>query len=275
MSVDARVRRVERAVLCIERRLFEPLRAADVADAAGGSVSELHRLFSDVYGLPMMAYARGRRLTEAARMLAAHPDREVGEVAVRTGYGSQAAFTRAFKARFGLTPGDFQRRRPVSTRELDPADVGALLHRDALDAAARLTWLTDDLVLDGLVDEIAGRAAEDYVAVAAALRDRVGDREAVGMVHPTEDGAARYFLGVEGAPDLPHTATLPAGLYAVVEHRGDLAYVNETLAFLSDAWGTDLLTVADRPHAERFRLGTLDEPSPTLAFWLAIDPPPP
>jgi len=50
-----------------------------------------------------MRYARGRRLSEAARSLSAGaPD--VLAVALDAGYGSHEAFTRAFREQFGVTP---------------------------------------------------------------------------------------------------------------------------------------------------------------------------
>ena len=50
-----------------------------------------------------MRYMRGRRLSEAARVLAnGGPD--ILTVALDFGYGSHEAFTRAFRDQFGLTP---------------------------------------------------------------------------------------------------------------------------------------------------------------------------
>ncbi|WP_164034337.1 helix-turn-helix domain-containing protein, partial [Serratia marcescens] len=48
-------------------------------------------------------YLRGRRLSQAARSLAAGaPD--ILAVALDAGYGSHEAFTRAFRDQFGMTP---------------------------------------------------------------------------------------------------------------------------------------------------------------------------
>ena len=50
-----------------------------------------------------MRYVRGRRLSKAARRLAA-ARRTSSAVAIDAGYGSHEAFTRAFREQFGLTP---------------------------------------------------------------------------------------------------------------------------------------------------------------------------
>ena len=58
---------VERALWFIENRFEGELSADDVARAAGVSRFHLSRLFALVIGQSMTGYARGRRLSEAAR----------------------------------------------------------------------------------------------------------------------------------------------------------------------------------------------------------------
>src|SRR5262245_23133336 len=94
---------VERALWFIENRFEGELSADDVARAAGVSRFHLSRLFALVIGRSMTGYARGRRLSEAARALAGGaPD--ILAVALSAGYGSHEAFTRAFREHFGVTP---------------------------------------------------------------------------------------------------------------------------------------------------------------------------
>ena len=58
-----------------------------------------------------MRYARARRLTEAARVLAkGAPD--ILNVALEADYGSHEAFTRAFRDHFGMTPEAVRTRHP-------------------------------------------------------------------------------------------------------------------------------------------------------------------
>nr|WP_306422831.1 helix-turn-helix domain-containing protein [Paenarthrobacter aurescens] len=68
--------------------------------------SEYHfrRMFSSLAGLPISEYIRRRRLTAATAEIIAGGT--VLDVAVRYGYGSAEAFTRAFKAMHGLTPSE-------------------------------------------------------------------------------------------------------------------------------------------------------------------------
>ncbi len=69
----------------------------------------MSRLFSCATGKPVTAYVRGRRLTEAARLLAGGaPD--ILAAALQAGYGSHEAFTRAFRGQFGLSPAELRIR---------------------------------------------------------------------------------------------------------------------------------------------------------------------
>jgi AraC family transcriptional regulator len=94
---------VERALWFIENRLADDISLRAIADSAGVTPHHLARAFATATGSPLMRYARGRRLSEAARVLAAGaPD--ILAVALGAGYGSHEAFTRAFGEQFGMTP---------------------------------------------------------------------------------------------------------------------------------------------------------------------------
>src|ERR1700761_9434024 len=93
----------QKALWYIESHLAEPLTLDEIAEIAGVSRFHLVRAFTAVTGMPVMRYARARRLTEAARALAAGaPD--ILTLALEADYGSHEAFTRAFRDHFGMTP---------------------------------------------------------------------------------------------------------------------------------------------------------------------------
>src|SRR6201996_3822717 len=93
----------QKALWYIESHLATPLSLDDISDVAGVSRFHLVRAFAAATGLSVMRYVRARRLTEAARALAAGaPD--ILQVALDSDYGSHEAFTRAFRDHFGVTP---------------------------------------------------------------------------------------------------------------------------------------------------------------------------
>src|SRR5919201_5985434 len=94
---------VKKALWYIESHSAGPLTLGEVAAASGLSRFHLSRVFPEVTGHSVFGYLRGRRLTEAARLLVdGAPD--ILAVALDAGYGSHEAFTRAFRDQFGLTP---------------------------------------------------------------------------------------------------------------------------------------------------------------------------
>ena len=108
---------VEKALWFIEHRYGHEITLDDVAEHVGASRFHLSRSFPAATGLSLSAYLRGRRLTEAAKALAAGaPD--ILAVALDAQYGSHEAFTRAFRDQFGLTPeqvrADGHDRRPAA-----------------------------------------------------------------------------------------------------------------------------------------------------------------
>ena len=93
----------QRALWYIESHLASALTLDEIADVAGVSRFHLVRAFAAATGFSVMRYVRARRLSEAARALAAGaPD--ILHVALDAEYGSHEAFTRAFREHFGITP---------------------------------------------------------------------------------------------------------------------------------------------------------------------------
>src|SRR5919201_4075299 len=93
----------QKALWYIESHLAEPLTLDEIANIAGISRFHLVRAFAAATGFSVMRYVRARRLSEAARALAAGaPD--ILQVALDAEYGSHEAFTRAFREHFGITP---------------------------------------------------------------------------------------------------------------------------------------------------------------------------
>jgi AraC family transcriptional regulator len=100
---------VDKALWVMERNSEQALTLPSIAAACGVSRSHLANAFGTASGWPVMKYLKARRLSEAARRLAAGaPD--ILAVALEAGYGSHEAFTRAFRDQFGRTPEEVRRR---------------------------------------------------------------------------------------------------------------------------------------------------------------------
>jgi transcriptional regulator GlxA family with amidase domain len=102
--------RVALAVARMEARIDSPEPIANIAADVRLSPRRLETLFRQTLGLTPGAYALGLRLAAARRMLTdtSHP---LAEIALRTGFSSPATLSRAFRARFGQSPGSLRRGR--------------------------------------------------------------------------------------------------------------------------------------------------------------------
>jgi AraC-like DNA-binding protein len=90
----------------MEKHLTDPEATLDLAKVSGYSENRLRQKFYNVTGETPSAYLRRRRLTEAARALIA--GERIVDVAASYGYSSQDNFTTAFKAWFGIPPGELR-----------------------------------------------------------------------------------------------------------------------------------------------------------------------
>ncbi|WP_024304290.1 AraC family transcriptional regulator [Pseudogulbenkiania sp. MAI-1] len=99
----------------IDRHCAHPLQVRDLAELVGLAPSRFHERFLAETGLRPMEYVRRRRL-RLARLLLTTTMLPVGEVAARTGYSSQSAFTSALVREFGETPSALRRAARAESR---------------------------------------------------------------------------------------------------------------------------------------------------------------
>ncbi len=85
----------------------EPLNREVLAAVAGFSVSHFHRIFTAQIGENITDHVRRVRLERAGRKLRMGAV-DITEVALAAGYQTHAAFGKAFKQQFGLSPSAFR-----------------------------------------------------------------------------------------------------------------------------------------------------------------------
>ena len=99
--------RIDHALNFIEAHLARPLTLPQIAAAACYSPYHFARFFRARTGWSVMAYVQARRLTLAADRLRSEEPRLL-DLALDSGFESQAAFSRAFKRKFAFSPGAFR-----------------------------------------------------------------------------------------------------------------------------------------------------------------------
>lgn len=101
--------RLREAVAMMETALADPVSIDAIAKAVGCSVRRLEELFKARLGVGPYGYYLTLRLN-AGRRLALETGMSVAEIADATGFSSASGFARAFRSRFGESPGAARKR---------------------------------------------------------------------------------------------------------------------------------------------------------------------
>jgi AraC family transcriptional regulator len=251
---------VGKALWYIESHFNEAISLDDIAGVAGVSRFHLSRAFSVATGFSILAYIRGRRLTEAARKLAGGAS-DILSVALEASYNSHEAFTRAFGLQFGMTPEILRSRGTLQNLELvEPSPM----------SQPSKTKLENPRMMEGkplLVAGLSQRSSDNagmpaqwqrFVPYLGNIPGQVG-RRAYGVLYNGDDsGNIDYMCGVEvkDFSDLPAgfaSLRIPAQYYAVFPHREHISTIQSSWMAVFNEWipesGHEL---ADGPEFELY-----------------------
>jgi AraC family transcriptional regulator len=272
---------VQKALWFVESHFDREITLDDIAGMAGASRYHLTRAFAGAMGQPLMRYARGRRLTEAARMLSnGAPD--ILDVAIGAGYGSHEAFTRAFREQFGLTPETVRAQRHLHNLKL----VEPIRMDEKLDVKLEPPRFETGrpLLIAGLgerynCDGSGGIPSQwqRFMPYFGNIPGQVG-RTAYGVSYNSDEaGNFDYLCGVEVAdfsklsPAMSRVR-IPEQKYAVFSHRNHVSAIRSTWAAIWNKWFPESgLEVADAPDFERY--GESFDPSTgtgEIEIWIPI-----
>ncbi len=232
----------------IDRHLFEPVTLADMAAAAGYSPYHFTRLFAAHFGETPMEYLRACRMQRAAQRLGAIDPPPLIDLALDCGFESQEAFTRAFRKRFGVPPGQYRQSRSQ--------DMEVSMNAQTNPQTANVVLLPERVRRGAF--RIAGAAAEfdktnkagiptlwPKLLGALPLPGQAPSGEAFGVVQMIDRdcGRMRYMAGVEvtGDPKLPEgfdIIDLQPQTYAVFRITLDgSALQPQIMAAMQEVWG--------------------------------------
>jgi len=252
----------QRALWYIESHLAEPLTLEDISAVGGVSRFHMVRAFAAATGFSVMRYVRARRLSEAARALAAGaPD--ILSLALDADYGSHEAFTRAFRDHFGITPETV--RATISLDHLKLQDP-ILMNSTALDNLAPPRFETGKaMVIAGVGDRFshdngAGIPGlwQRFHQYVESFPGRIG-QVAYGVCTNGDDaGNFDYIAGVEvrDFSDLPREFSrlrIPEQKYAVFAHTDHISTIRRTVNTIWNHWlPSSGFEMADSPNFERY-----------------------
>ena len=252
---------IGKALWYVEAHFREEVTLDDIAAVAGVSRFHLSRAFPASVGQPVMRYVRARRLTEAARMLAAGAG-DILSVALESGYGSHEAFSRAFRDHFGLTPetvraqglNGIQLQEPLRMEDTNPLRLAAptiVTHR-----AFRVVGMSERYSMS----DIAGIPAQwqRFVPHMLNLASGNGRETTYGVCYNTDETGMDYMCAVE-VNDFGHIprelSRLSIGehLYAHFTHRGHVMQLRRMWQVIFNDWlPTSGYEIAQAPDFERY-----------------------
>ncbi len=234
------------ALWTIERNLHTGLPVATIAEACGVSRYHLSHAFATATGFPIMRYIRARRLSLAAEALTRTTDGIIS-IARDAGYASHEAFTRAFKAQFGMTP-DALRQHPLATGL--PLTLPLALPETASMTLEPPRFIEEPAKLViGLSNRHAATGPERIPAqwslfmtqYAGAIRHRLPGAP-IAVCHNCDDeGQFDYVCAapvarIDDMPDGLVAVRIPAQTYAVLTHRGHVTALPRTYAAMWNEW---------------------------------------
>jgi len=247
--------RIAAVVDHVEQHLEDELDAARLAMVSGFSLHHFHRVFRGVTGESVMGFVRRLRLERAAQQLK-YQRTPVTSVAFDVGYGSHEAFTRAFRARFGMPPSAY---RLAAAPKLDPGQTTVREEPERHCLSLRHV---------GSYDEC-GLAWETVAGILGPAGVLAHETASLGLCYDDPEVTATEQLRYDACVALPESVlagmeipegfvrrTVPAGRYAVTEHRGPFDSLPEVYVSFIGSWlpqrGVEL---AHEPVVERYVVG--------------------
>ncbi|TXL75995.1 AraC family transcriptional regulator [Vineibacter terrae] len=235
--------RIARVAQHIAEHLDEPLVLERLAAVACFSPFHFHRIYSAMTGETVSDTVRRGRLQRAATQLISS-DQPIATIAQAAGYGSTAAFARAFAAAHGLPPGAFRKGRRPSAVVGTASTTGGCVMNHAISIetlpARRLLALRHVGSYDGL--DVAFTRLSAWASTRGLLGPQsqafaiyLNDCFAVPADSLLTDVALSMPPGTEGEGDF-RLIDLPGGRHAVLHHQGPYAELGAAWRWLYGDW---------------------------------------
>ena len=99
------IQSIYKIVLYIEQHYQDELSVDELAKVAGFSKYHFHRLFKSIVGEKLGEYITRVKLSCSTMKFL--NDEQITQIALSSGYETNASFSKAFKRHFGMTPSQF------------------------------------------------------------------------------------------------------------------------------------------------------------------------
>ena len=249
------LKRIEKALLYIEKNIKRKITLEEVAKEACFSYFHFHRIFMTIIGDTLGNYIRKRRLTLSSGDLI-YTNRDIIEIALNYCFESHEAYTRSFKQVFGVSPWQYRKNRinkmigvknQLTIKEIKHLDNGITKEPDI--------QCIDELKIIGirgltsLKNNRIKSVWDNFMKRIDEIKNRINYPDSYGICENnenynlndfTEDTEYYIFTGVEVSnfdfiPVDMDTKIVKKGKYAVFTHKGNVEDLRITYDYV---WGT-------------------------------------
>jgi AraC family transcriptional regulator len=245
------IQSVYRVIDYIERHYNEELRLDTLCQIAGFSKYHFHRIFGSIAGENIAEYIRRVRLQSTTVKF--KMDINITQIAMQSGYETNASFSKAFKKHFGITPKEFAKRvKNIKEEkmlqpnyiEIEPVEVLYVRKTGSYAESTKQAW--ESILEFAAKQELFGKVAVRY---------------GIAYDNPdcTQEEKLRYEACVclkEGYEATPHgevcKKTIEGGRYAVFLHRGSYMSLDVTYKQIGDWMVQSGVTLRDRPVFQKY-----------------------
>ncbi len=105
------ISRINRVIDYIEKNIDEELCLETLARVANFSRFHFHRIFGAMVGETLNHFIQRIRVEKAAMQLVAHPKKSITDIAFDCGFSGSAAFSRAFRETFQMSPSQWRSKK--------------------------------------------------------------------------------------------------------------------------------------------------------------------
>ena len=117
MSNPTQLDRYKKLLSYIENHFKEDINIEKVEDICHYSYRNINRIFQAIHGETIGKYVKRLRLEKAAQYLK-YSETEVSDIAVEVGFQDRAAFSKAFKKRYHISPSEYRNNSELTLEVL-------------------------------------------------------------------------------------------------------------------------------------------------------------
>jgi len=235
--------RINRMLVYIQKHLDESIQLDDLAKVAALSKFHLHRIFHANMEETLNDYVRRLKLERGAGQLQ-HTNKTISTIAMDSGYNTPAAFTKAFKQQFGISPSAFKKikkKKEIINKKIvkgkkmkiepeivniNPIRVLFLRGLGRYQVTPKQVWPTIEKYgrKKGFINEKTRRFGICYDSPEVTPEEKIRYDACIGVDETIQPNGK---FGIQ---------TIAGGKYAVFMHTGDCKNLGNTYDYIYKNW---------------------------------------